>query len=372
MDNGLDITTLRCALALHGALYLNPRRLAASLDELTGNTSGTPIAPRAERDTARIARRWGIAPDWRAADAALSWRNPRRAIVVRGTPIYPPLLAEIPDPPCCLFVEGASELLNAAQIAVVGSRSATARGRRFAFELAQQLVMAGWRVTSGLASGIDGAAHAGALAGHGATVAVLGCGIDRVYPPAHAGLARQITVGGAVVSEFPLGTAPQRLNFPLRNRIISGLSVATVVVEATTRSGSLITAEHALEQGRDVFAVPGAVDNPQARGCNALIKQGAQLLESAEDLLTALPDYVHPNHGAPHAVLATGPAVSELSADHRAVLAHCSHGPTGFDTLAQLSGLTVSRLSSILLELEMAGALRALSGGHYERADTSP
>ncbi|VFM95294.1 MAG: DNA protecting protein DprA [Candidatus Kentron sp. G] len=232
------------------------------------------------------ARQYIRAFDWPAMADDLRWlEQPDHHLLTLSDAGYPPRLAEIPDPPPVLFARGGGEVLTHPQIAIVGSRNPTPMGQETAFAFARELARMGFVITSGLATGIDAAAHRGAMAGGGRTIAVVGTGLDRVYPGRHRELALEIVKNGACVSEFPLGTPPIAGNFPRRNRIISGLGLGILVVEATTRSGSLITARLAGEQGREVFAIPGSIHNPLARGCHLLLRQGAKLVESAADIL---------------------------------------------------------------------------------------
>src|SRR5258705_525756 len=225
----------------------------------------------------------------RAVERALAWaEQPGRALVTLGDAAYPRLLLEIPDPPALLYCRGRTELLNRPALAVVGSRNATAQGASNAEQFARTFSAAGLAIVSGLAQGIDAAAHRGGLAAEGSTIAVLGTGIDVTYPRANLALADDIASRGLLVSEFPLGTKALAHNFPRRNRLISGLAQGCLVVEAALASGSLITARAAAEQGREVFAVPGSIHSPLAKGCHALIKSGAKLAESAEDVLSEL------------------------------------------------------------------------------------
>jgi DNA processing protein len=276
------------------------------------------------------------------------------------------LLREIPTPPPVLFVRGDPALLSRPQLAIVGTRNPTASGRRTAREFAAHLAGAGLVITSGLALGIDAEAHRGALE-QGWTVAVMGTGPDRLYPARHRELARQIAEQGALVSELPPGTPPNAENFPRRNRVISGLSLGTLVVEAATQSGSLISARLAGEQGREVFAIPGSIHNPMARGCHALIRQGAKLVETGADILEELgplaatvttPD-PHPRD------IPTSPAVSP-DPEHAALLALLGESPTAIDTLVERSGLTAEAVSSMLLIMELQGYV-ASAGGFYTR-----
>ncbi len=304
-------------------------------------------------------------PDERAIDATLAWAaQPANHLLCIDDPAYPPLLRTIADPPPLLYVVGDPEVLVRKQLAMVGTRNPTPAGRETAFDFARHLAGQGLVITSGLALGIDGAAHEGALAGGGLTIAVAGTGADRVYPARHRDLAHKIAENGAIVTEFPLGTTPNPGHFPRRNRIISGMAVGVLVVEAALRSGSLITARQATEQGREVFAVPGSIHNPQARGCNALIRQGAKLVETARDIFEELGGFAGElpaeEPPAPDAVLSP-----ELDADYRKVLASIGHEPTAVDTVVERSGLTTDAVCSMLLVLELQGLIAATSSGHY-------
>lgn len=292
-------------------------------------------------------------------DAALAWaQSPRHHLITWGDARYPALLREIPDPPLCLFVIGDPAHLSRPQIAVVGSRTPTAGGADNAKAFAQALTEAGLVTTSGLALGIDACAHRGALTAGGPTVAVAGTGLDRVYPARHRALAHEIAERGALVSEFMLGTPPRREHFPQRNRVISGLSIGVLVVEAAVHSGSLITARLASEQGREVFAIPGSIHSPLSRGCHALIRQGAKLVESARDVLEEL--------GALASL--TGPAHARASlVPAHPLLTHLGYDPVDVDTLIERSGLTPDAVSSILLELELKGMVTVCPGGKYLR-----
>ncbi|MCU0766344.1 MAG: DNA-processing protein DprA [Gammaproteobacteria bacterium] len=304
------------------------------------------------------------APDWAAVDLDLAWlAPPGRHLIPHDDPRYPPLLADLPGRPVALFVEGDPGVLSAAQVAVVGSRNPTDGGRRTARAVARELAAAGLCVTSGLASGIDGEAHDGALSAGGATVAVLGTGPDRVYPARHRDLARRVAAGGALVSEFPPGTPPLPSNFPRRNRIVSGLSLGVVVVEASLKSGSLITARLAADQGREVFAVPGSIHNPLARGCHALIREGATLAEGAGDVLAQLcPLLGH---------LATPPASNAPGAaavaPHHGLLAHMGFDAVSVDQLVERTGLPAAEVASLLVLLELDGCVSCEPGGRYSR-----
>ena len=304
------------------------------------------------------------------ADAALAWAEREGAhILLRGEPGYPPLLADLIDAPAVLYVQGDPELLSDPQLAIVGSRNPTSAGRENTREFARYLASCGLTITSGLAIGVDASAHAGALAG-GRTVAVLGTGPDRVYPAANRGLAREIAERGALVTEFPPGCGPRAGNFPRRNRVISGLSVGTLVTEAALRSGSLITARHASEQGREVFAIPGSIHNPLARGCHSLIRQGAKLVETAEDVLEELSPLLSSFLEAPAAPAAERGSEArrtELDADYRRLLDAMGHDPVSPDELIRRTGLQANGIASMLLLLELEGYVSSMPGGRYSR-----
>ena len=281
-------------------------------------------------------------------------------MVFLDRPGYPSRLAQIPDPPPAVLVQGDVALLDGPQLAIVGSRNATPAGRDTAYMLAAALAEAGLTVTSGLAEGIDASAHRGALAGGGATIAVLGTGPDRIYPRQHQELAQTIVSTGSLISEQPVGTPPRGFNFPRRNRIISGLSLGVLVVEAGPRSGSLITARLAADQGREVFAVPGGIHNPLARGCHALLREGAKLVESVTDILEELP----PLPGGRRTEEA---APTAGDTDQDPVLAGLGDAPASLDLLVQRTGLTVEQVSTMLLTLQLDGLVTALPGGLYGR-----
>ena len=311
-------------------------------------------------------------PEPEPIEAALEWQSrDGNHLLCLDDPAYPALLRDIPDPPPLLYVIGEPEVLKRKQLALVGSRNPTPAGRETAREFARHLAANGLVVTSGLALGVDGAAHEGALAADGLTVAVAGTGVDRVYPARHRELAHKIAENGAIVSEFPLGTAPGPGNFPRRNRIISGLSLGVLVIEAALRSGSLITARLAAEQGREVFAVPGSIHNPQARGCNALIRQGAKLVETAGDIFEELGGFAGP---LPASEPSEPEAVSDWKPDpdYERVLASIGDEPTAVDTVVERSGLTTDVVCSMLLVLELQGLIAATSSGHYCRIRHRP
>ena len=257
---------------------------------LAGGASAAALIARPPAGVDEPLRSYLRDPDWAGAEADMRWlEGPRNALLTIADPAYPARLRELPNPPSALFLHGDPELLALPQLAVVGSRSPSTGGRRTAQAFAADLAAAGLAIGSGLASGIDAAAHEGALSVDGLTLAVTGTGLDRVYPARHRELAHRVAMNGLLVSEFPTGTPPLPANFPRRNRILAGLALGTLVVEAATQSGSLITARLAAENGREVFAIPGSIHNPLSRGCHQLIRQGAKLVETAEHKLEDRP-----------------------------------------------------------------------------------
>ncbi|GMQ96461.1 MAG: DNA-processing protein DprA [Gammaproteobacteria bacterium] len=307
-------------------------------------------------------------PDDTGLDRDLAWADePDHHIITLNDPRYPRLLSEISDPPPVLFIHGQPGVLSSLQLAMVGSRNPTSTGADTAQAFARFLANAGLSITSGMAIGIDAACHQGALLAGGTTIAVAGTGLDRIYPARHRDLAQRITEHGALVSEFPTGVKALRENFPRRNRIIAGLSLGTLIVEATQKSGSLITARLAVDQGREVFAIPGSIHSPLARGCHALIREGAKLVETAQDILEEL---------GPMALAASTPQMPDqhtettrhtMDPDHQQLLALVGYDPTPVDMLVERSGLTAAEVSSILLILELHGLVSATPGGHYSR-----
>jgi DNA processing protein len=292
-----------------------------------------------------------------AVNAALAWANePGNALISLADGNYPRELLQTPDPPTLLYAKGRVELLNRPALAVVGSRNATPQGMVNAEAFAASVSRAGLTVVSGLALGIDTAAHRGGLTGHGSTVAVIGTGADRVYPARNRDLAQRIAVDGVIVSEFPLGTPALAGNFPRRNRVISGLARGVLVVEAAERSGSLITARLAAEQGRDVFAIPGSIHSPLSKGCHRLIKDGAKLADDARDILDELGVAAMP-----------APRRDQPRQEDDRLLDLMGFDPCDMDVLAVRSGLAVDRLSAMLLQLELDGRIAALPGGRFQR-----
>lgn len=287
---------------------------------------------------------------------------------------YPRLLAETSSPPPLLYVRGSVENLNLPQLAVVGSRKPSASGRDTAFDFARALARGGFAITSGLALGIDGAAHLGALAAPGPTIGVLGTGIDRIYPARHRDLASRILAeGGTVVSEFPLGLGPQRDHFPRRNRIISGMSMGVLVVEAALKSGSLITAHNALQQNREVFAIPGSIHNPLSRGCHALIRQGAILVEQIADLEEPLRGLLAFKWEESASATQMSPTTlpSGLNKDEALILSNTDFEGTSMDQLLARTGLGAGQVMATLVGLELKGLVEQ-SAGAYQRRVVQP
>jgi len=315
--------------------------------------------------TARALRRFSPARVLREEKERVAKAGVR--VIVWGDPDYPKRLQEIPSTPPVLYIRGTLEPGDEMAVAMVGARHATAYGESVARELAVQLAERGLTIVSGLARGIDAAAHRGALEAGGRTLAVLGNGLDQTYPPEHRGLANEVAAHGALVSEFPLGTGPLRLHFPRRNRIISGLSLGVIVVEAGVGSGALITAHHALEQGREVFAIPGRVHARYSEGCNRLIKAGAKLVESWEDVLSELAPQL-PRRSAKR--VAAPPPLALPAAEQR-VFDILAEGPLHIDELIIRADLASGRVASALVGLEMKGFVRQLAGKVFERQDSS-
>lgn len=301
----------------------------------------------------------------RAVDRALGWlAQPGRAIVTLADAAYPRLLLEIADPPPLLYCHGRTDLLNRPALAVVGSRNASAQGASNAEQFARSFSAAGLTIVSGLAQGIDAAAHLGGLAAESSTIAVLGTGVDNPYPLANSALAAQIAARGLLVSEFALGTKALAHNFPRRNRLISGLAQGCLVIEAALASGSLITARSAAEQGREVFALPGSIHSPLSKGCHALIKSGAKLVESAEDVLSELAAFRRTGFASTR----SQPDAAEADAGPEGSLLRCmGFDPVDVDSLCARAGLPAEQVSAELLRLELAGRIAALPGGRYQR-----
>ena len=368
----MDIVRRHCGLALHAAAYQNSRKLHDLLVSFQRRCVDQSAARGIRAAAQRCAGQCGVKPDWVSADAAIEWAAcDHCSIVTMRDADYPPLLAHLHDAPPILFVRGDPGVLSHPQIALVGSRKASATGCEISAQLARELTQSGLLVTSGLAYGIDAAAHRGALSADGRTIAVLGSGVDRIYPRPHEQLAAEITRAGALVSEFPLGSPPRAHHFPRRNRIISGLTGGTVVVEAVASSGSIITAMQALDQGREVFAVPGSIRDPRSRGCHALIKQGAKLVESAADILDEIGPRMSnaPRSKAESVAVRDSCKGSDIGERETRLLNQCGYEPTSIDTLVVRSGLTANEVSSMLLALELKGHIASCSGVSFVRKE---
>ncbi len=336
-------------------------------------------------------------PNWQAVETDMQWlAQPNHYLLTQDHLDYPSLLRDINSSPPVLFVQGDCGLLSCQQLAIVGTRHPTSEAEQTARAFAEYLSHQGLIITSGMALGIDGASHWGALASAGKTIAVAGTGLDRIYPAQHRDLAHKITETGALVSEFPLNTPVRRDHFPLRSRIISGLSLGTLVIEAPERSGALYAARHAFKQGREVFAIPGSIHNPLVKGCHQLIKEGAKLVETATDILDELktdypisPSQTHlkkseiSTHVTPIEQFDSAPHLTEknqtisfqnqkkippdLEDDQARLLTYLEAGPTSIDYLVEQSGLTAGEISSMLLILELRGLVAVQSGGLIAR-----
>jgi DNA processing protein len=370
----LDEIDCRLALARAPGLHAGHLREAGAL-----NAPGQLVGLRADqlrtRGIPQAASAWLAHPDEGILHQDRRWLEDSGAQLIGcDGASYPPLLAELASAPVALYLRGRPEILLSAQLAIVGSRNPTVGGERTAREFAHFLARAGLTITSGLASGIDASAHEGALdgaaGGRGATVAVLGCGLDETYPPENRDLAERILAqGGALASEFPPGTPPLRQNFPRRNRLISGLSLGTLVVEAARHSGSLITARLAAEQGREVYAIPGSIHNPLTRGCHELLRQGARLVESADEILAELRipfTKQHITESTP-AIAQRALAATALDKDYEILLDALGFEPQSVDSLVDRTGLPSPSLASMLLILELEGRVGSHPGGRYVR-----
>jgi DNA processing protein len=356
-------------ITLTRAPELNAPALATAIDAL-GSAAGVIDATDQLRARAGLPQQTRTFLQSPAADptaAERAWlEGPDHHLLAFTDPRFPQGLRATPGHPLALYVDGDPAVLQSVQLAIVGSRNPTAQGRQNAFEFARYLAQRGLGITSGLAEGIDTEAHRGALAAQGITIAVLGTGVDWIYPRGNQALAAEIARSGALVSEFALGTLPRRPHFPQRNRIIAAMARGTLVVEAARHSGSLITARLAGEAGREVFAIPGSIHNPLAKGCHQLIRQGARLTESADDILMELDFSADPAH--PEAVV---PAAG-MDKDHKILLDALGFDPTDLDQLVARTGFNAQAVSSMMLILELEGHVQAAPGGRYSRVSRSP
>jgi DNA processing protein len=363
-------------LALLRAPGLGPSRLAKLLGRFGSPAAILDALPAelSESGLSETTIAYLQAPDWRSVEKDLGWlQQPDNHLVRLDDPEYPPLLRQTQRPPTVLFVHGDPGVLSRPQIAIVGTRHPTASGRETAREFAAHLAQFGLVVTSGLARGVDGEAHEGALQAGATSVAVMGTGLNSIYPACHAALAHRIAEMGALVSELPPDTPVLAKNFPSRNRIISGLSLGVLVVEAALRSGSLITARLAAEQGREVFAIPGSIHSPMAKGCHALIRQGAKLVETGDDVLEELgPLALAAATLEQQSATGSDEASRDLPAldlEYQMMLEQIGCDPVSVDALVQRCGLTAEVVSSMLLILELQGHVAAEPGGRYSRIE---
>ena len=383
-----DLNELRAWLIALRTPGLGPGGLRERLDAAGGDIRvALAQLRRHAAPLGELAQAWLARPDEVQLAADLAWLAEPGHRLLRCTEAdFPPQLENIPQPPAVLFVIGDASLLLYPQVAIVGARGASAAGLAHARAFARALTDAGFTITSGMADGIDGAAHAAALDAGAKTLAVVGTGPDRVYPRKHHALARRIAAHGALVSEFPPGTPARPDHFPRRNRIISGLALGTLVIEAGLRSGSLITARLAAEQGREVFALPGSIHNPLAHGCHRLIRDGARLVETAAEIVETLTPAARMLGGELAARLDTvggetlgsarieggddlscAPSGECGSSEYRRLLAELGHAPTTLDELVQRTGQSAAALSAMLLMLELEARVETLPGNRYQR-----
>lgn len=367
--NGIE-KNLPYYLALHRTPKLGPIKVCSLIEKLPS------IKDIFEQESATL-KQFGLEqasidylmrPDWNKVENDLAWLSkPNHFLLTVHDDLYPKLLKNIPSPPLLLFGYGDPDILNSPQISVVGSRKPTATGKRIAKEFAEELSRIGLTITSGLAYGIDYQSHLGAVEAQSKTVAVLGNGIDNVYPVKHKSLANTICQNGVVISEFPPLTPPLPQNFPQRNRIISGLSFGTLVIEAAKQSGSLITARFAMEQGREVFAIPGSILNSMSSGCHSLIKQGAKLVETIEDILEEIQDQITSEYFTNTQTRDNEKSTDKLDKKHKKILELIGYEPISIDELVTKSGLTADELCSMLLTMEISGFVQSQLGGSYIR-----
>ncbi len=364
-------------LALHNATGIGTATLSQLFDHFTqpkhlfntpDSLSQLNLAPKQKKAIEKALQE----PDWLAVEKTLLWlEDPENHILLYTDPLYPPLLQQIHSPPPILFVKGQPEQLSKIQLAMVGSRNPTIDGSETAWQFAHHLAQEGMVITSGMALGIDAQSHKGALEAKGQSIAVAGTGLDRIYPARHKELAWQLIEKGAIISEYPLGTGPLRHNFPQRNRIISGLSIGTLVIEAALQSGSLITAQTALEQAREVFAIPGSIHNPLSRGCHKLIKIGAKLVETAEDIIEELsPLMLASQMVAGGTIDIPDKSIKPVSCKYsllpkiqQKILQNIGSEPVSTESLINRSKLSASEISANLVLLEVDDYIQSHPGG---------
>ena len=369
MNQNADIPDLNTWLRLHFA-FLSAKQIA-SLIQYFGDLETAVAAPASSWLQAAHIKQKQVDQFFDQSPAlleqALAWaEQPNQTIITLNDAAFPELLREINDPPIVLYVRGDQTLLSSPQLAVVGSRHASRQGLQIAEDFGAHLSSVGLCITSGLAHGIDAAAHRGGLKGQGKTLAVVGTGLDRIYPAANQSLAREIVEQGAMVSEYPLGTRPLAQNFPRRNRIISGMATGCLVVEAALKSGSLITARQAMEQGREVFAIPGSINNSLAKGCHQLIKQGAKLVETAQDVLEELAPLINYTW---QAEVSDGSSATNQQAGLQLhpLLAVMEFEPMSLDELVVMTKMAASEIQAQMMVLEIEGQVEALSAGRWRR-----
>lgn len=358
-------------LALRRCPGMGPRKFAALLEQ-TKSLSNCFLGAALHPEFVKWSIHQGIPafePDWAAVEKDLRWvQQERHHILLLCDEQYPPLLREIASAPPILFVSGEISALHHPQLAMVGSRNPSVQGQENAFQFARALSQRGWTITSGLALGIDASSHEGALTGSGTTIAVLGSGLNQIYPSKHKALAQKIIENGALVSEFPIDTPPLSSHFPQRNRLISGLSLGVLVVESALNSGSLITANYALNQGREVFAIPGSIHHPLAKGCHQLIRQGAKCVETIEHIMEEFPMFsssrLEMKKREPTPAEWTKPKKESQPSTSLPLLAHLSEVCIPIDLIVERSGLTVEEVSSMLIELELQGEVACVPGGY--------
>ncbi len=373
----------RARLALNRCPGIGPKHFQALLNQF-GSAQAALQASAAQQRAAGLSESLSTHlqnPAWDQVERDLKWlEHPRHHCLFFDAANYPPQLRSIDRPPPLLYVAGDPETLHWPQLAIVGSRNPSPSGSATAIAFAKHLSSRGLGITSGLAQGIDTCAHQGAMQASGITIAVLGHGLDQVYPKSNRQLAGEIAERGAIVSQFPLGVGPKPGNFPQRNAIISGLSLGTLVVEAAARSGSLITARLAMESGREVMAIPGSIHNPLARGCHQLIKQGAKLVQEADDVLEELAPLLDvsqlqtttPVRPPPPPSANAENATQDIDPDYQKLLGALGHEACGIDELVSRSGLTAQAVSSMLLILEVQGKIASAPGGLYSLLPSTP
>ncbi len=365
-DEQLTDANLPYWLALLRVPALGPKTLRKLLQTVTSPASIFELPAQMLQD-------FGLKPDtidcirnpkWALVESDLRWlEREENHLVTLASQYYPDLLKQIHDPPVALYVRGYPEVLGSIQLGIVGSRNPTPDGRRLARNFSRHLASFGLTITSGLALGIDSYSHMGALDADAQTIAVLGNGLNTVYPASNRKLAESVIEHGALVSELPLDYRPLPANFPRRNRIISGMSTGVLVVEAALKSGSLITARCALEQGRDVFAIPGSIHNPLTRGCHALIRDGAKLVEKIQDITEEIGTLAAAVGACDRQSAQKQQLTKGLDADAKLLLDNIGYQPTSADYLVDVTGLTVTIISRSLLDLELQGLIESLPGG---------